>query len=100
MAKKRVSFKKFKETELQDKELAAEYEALGPEFELVRYFIKARIKAHYSQKQLADKLKLQQPAIARLERGGYVTTSIAKLSKVADALGYKFKFYLEPKRQS
>jgi predicted XRE-type DNA-binding protein len=99
MVKKRPSFQEFLKTALQDKEFAAEYKALEPEFELVRGFIKARIKAHITQKELANKLKLQQPAIARLERGGYAKTSIAKLTQVANALGYEFKFSLEPKRQ-
>jgi len=40
---------------------------------------------------------LQQPAIARLERGGYATTSISKLAQVADALGYSLTFSLLPK---
>ena len=95
---KRVSFRELKEEFRKDPETVAAYEALRPEFELARAFIRARIKVHYSQRDLAKKLNLQQPAIARLESGGYVRTSVAKLSKVADALGYKFKFYLEPKK--
>ena len=94
----RPSFQDFLKIALQDKEFVAEYEPLRPEFELVRGFIKARIKAHISQKELAAKLKLQQPAIARLERGGYATTSIAKLTKIAGALGHEFKFSLTPKK--
>ncbi len=95
---KRVSFKEFEKQLMKDPKTVAAYEALRPEFELARDFIRARIKARYSQRDLAKKLNLQQPAIARLESGGYVRTSVAKLSKVADALGYKFKFYLEPKK--
>jgi ribosome-binding protein aMBF1 (putative translation factor) len=96
---KRPSIKEFKKIAFKDKRFVAEYEALAPEFELVRDFIKARIQASYSQKELADRLKLQQPAIARLERGGYASTSIATLTKVADALGYKFTFHLERKKR-
>ena len=96
---KRVSFKELEKEFMEDPEVVAEFEALRPEFEIARDFIRARIKARYSQRDLAKKLKLQQPAIARLESGGYVRTSVAKLSKVADALGYEFKFYLKPKKK-
>ena len=70
---------------------------MTPEFEVLRQFIKARKKVHCSQVEIAERLDLQQPAIARLERGGYTTTPIGKLAKVADALGYKLKVLLSPK---
>jgi len=95
---KRPDFKTFKEEALQDAAFKMEYEALRPEFELIRQFIKARKKANISQTDLAKKLKLQQPAIARLEGGAYATTSIAKLSKVAQALGYSLKVSLQTKK--
>jgi len=95
---KRPSFKEFKEKALQNAEFKAEYEALSAEFELIRQFIKARQKAHISQGDLAKKLKVQQPAIARLEGGGYAKTSIAKLSQVANVLGYSLKISLHAKK--
>jgi ribosome-binding protein aMBF1 (putative translation factor) len=91
---KRPSFKDFKEEVLKNAKVREEYEALRPEFELMIAFIKARKSAKISQEDLAKKLKLQQPSIARLENGGYTTTSIANLSKVADALGYSIKISL------
>src|SRR5579862_2941851 len=96
---KRPSFKEFKENALQNAAFKAEYEALSSEFELIRQFIKARQKSHISQSDLAKKLKLQQPAIARLEGGGYSKTSIAKLSQVANALGYSLKISLHAKKE-
>jgi DNA-binding XRE family transcriptional regulator len=97
---KRPDLKAFKKKALQDKKFKAEYETLRPEFELICKFIKARKNAHYSQEELAKRLNLQQPAVARLEKGGYSTTSVAKLSKVANALGYSIKISLEPKKRS
>lgn len=96
---KRPSLKEFKKLALQNEKFVAEYEALRPEFEIVRDFVKARIDTRCSQKELAARLNLQQPAIARLERGGYASTSFAKLTKVADALGYNLKFHLQPKKR-
>lgn len=98
--KKKLDFKSFKEEALQDPEVRAEYELLRPEFELIIKLIKARQKSNYSQTELAERLQLQQPAVARLENGGYANTSISKLSKVADALGYQIKFSLSPKKEA
>jgi len=97
---KRTSFKSFKEEALKNAKVRKEYEALRPEFELMMEFIKARKSAKLSQEALAKKLKLQQPSIARLESGGYTTTSISKLSKVANILGYSLKVSLHAKKQA
>lgn len=98
--KKKLNFKTFKEEALKDELCNVEYEALRPEFELLEQLIKARKKAHLSQAELAQILNMQQPAIARLEKGGYTSTSIATLSKVAHALGYSVKISLQAKRRS
>ena len=95
---KRPTFAAFKKRALQDEDVKAAYDLLEAEFALLEKFIKARKKARYSQTELAQRLDLQQPAIARLERGGYMNTSIGKLSKVADALGYSIKVSLSPKK--
>lgn len=95
---KRPSFDAFKKRVLQDAEALEAYNLLDPEFALLKQFINARKKARFSQEELAQKLEVQQPAIARLERGGYTSTSVAKLAQVADALGYSLKISLSPKK--
>jgi len=95
---KRPTFEEFEKEALKDPAFKAEYEALSTEFELIRQFIKARQKADISQSDLAKKLKVQQPAIARLEGGGYAKTSIAKLSQVANVLGCSLKISLHAKK--
>lgn len=97
---KKLDFKTFKEVAFQDEKFRTEYEALRPEFELIEKFIRARKKAHCSQEELAKRLKMQQPSIARLERGGYTSTSITTLSHIADTLGYSLKISLSPKKRS
>ena len=97
---KRPSFAAFKKRVLQNKDVKAAYDLLESEFALLEKFIKARKKAHCSQLELAERLDLQQPAVARLEKGGYMTTSVSKLAKVADALGYSLKVSLLPKKTS
>jgi len=96
---KKLDFKTFKEEALQNAAFKSEYEKLRAEFELVRQFIKARKKAKVSQEVLAERLKLQQSAIARLEGGGYAKTSIANLSKIASALGYSLEVSLKVKKR-
>lgn len=95
---KRPTLADFKKEVLKDPKFKAVYDLLEPEFALLDKFIKARKKARCSQLELAERLDLQQPAIARLERGGYTTTSVGKLAQVADALGYKLKVTLSPKK--
>lgn len=95
---KRTSFEEFVKEALKDPEIKAKYEALRPEFELMIAFIKARKAAKISQEDLAKKLKVKQPSIARLESGGYTKTSIANLAKVADVLGYSLKISLQVKK--
>jgi len=95
----KLSFKTFKEEALKDEAFRAEYEALRPGFELVQQFIKARKNAHLSQIELAKRLKVKQPSIARLETGGYASTSVTKLSEVANALGYSLKISLRAKKR-
>lgn len=96
---KRPSFEAFKERALQDKEVKAAYDLLEAEFAILEKFIRARKKASYSQQDLAERLKMKQSAIARLEKGGYTTTTIGRLAKVADALGYSMKVSLSPKKK-
>ncbi len=100
MMSKRPTLADFKKEALQDSKFKAAYDLLESEFALLDKFIKARKKARCSQVELAERLDLQQPAIARLERGGYTTTTVGKLAKVADALGYKLKVTLSPKKQA
>ena len=96
---KGMSFEEFKKEALKNEDFKAEYYAQQPEFELLESFIQARKKAKISQTELAKRLKSQQPAIARLERGGYTNTSIANLNKVADALGYSLHISLKAKKK-
>jgi predicted transcriptional regulator len=97
---KRPDFQSFKEQVLKNEKVRAEYEELRPEFELMMKFIRARKSAKLSQDALAKKLKLQQPSIARLENGGYATTSFSKLAKVADVMGYSLEVSLRVKKNT
>ena len=83
------------EEQLKNPEFRAEYEALEPEFALIRQLIDLRIKRGLSQRQLAKRAEMQQPTIARLEGGR--TASLKTLRRVAEALEARVEVRLVPR---
>ncbi len=63
------------------------YDDLEDEFALAKEFLKLRIKAKMTQRELAKKAGTSQPAIARLESDGYHNLSLAFLRKISKPLG-------------
>ncbi|PIR85308.1 transcriptional regulator [Candidatus Kaiserbacteria bacterium CG10_big_fil_rev_8_21_14_0_10_45_20] len=80
------SYTQFKKKALANARVKKEYQALEPEFRLVRMLIKKRLTAGLSQSELAQKVGTKQSAISRLESGTYNPT-VGMLRKVAHALG-------------
>lgn len=79
-----------KEKALKKKNVRAIYEALEPEFSLLRELLNARQKAGVSQAEIAILMGTKAPAITRLESSlssGKHSPSIATLKKYANALG-------------
>jgi len=85
-----VPFKKILARALKDPEFKREYDALEPEFAIIRSIIRKRLQNGMSQKQLAQKMGTQQSALSRLESGTY-NPSLAFLKKVSSALEGKLK---------
>lgn len=80
---------KLKEKVLKKKNVKAEYEALEPEFKLLRELLKARQNAGLSQAEIAERMGTKAPAVTRLESSlssGKHSPSIATIKKYADAL--------------
>lgn len=75
---------------LKDEKVRREYERLGPRYELAAALIRARIKKGLTQKELAQKIGTEQPAIARIESGDENLT-IDSAQKITEALGAKIK---------
>lgn len=90
---KLLKFESLKRRLLKDPEIKAGYDALEPEYRLIRQVIANRLKKGYSQAQLAAKMKTKQSAISRLESGGYNPT-LEFLNKVSTALGCKLTISL------
>ncbi len=80
----------FKEKALKRKGVKTAYEALEPEFSILREILKARQKAGLSQAEIAERMGTKAPAVTRLESSltsGKHSPSIATLKKYANALG-------------
>ncbi len=85
MPRKSIRYEDFKAQRLADPEVRAEYEALEPQFRLIRDILLRRSELNLSQVQLAKLVGTKQPAMSRLERGdGNIT--INTLCRIADAL--------------
>ncbi len=79
----------FKKQALKNKKVKEEYEALEPEFSLLKQILKARNRTGLSQADIAERMGTKPPAITRLESSltsGQHSPSIATLKKYAAAL--------------
>lgn len=84
-----MTHSELKEKALKKKNVKAEYEALEPEFILLRELLDARQKAGVSQAEIAERMGTKAPAITRLESSlssGKHSPSIATIKRYADAL--------------
>ena len=80
-----MKFKDHLKEQLKDPEFRSEYEALEPEYEIIRQIIIARNELNITQKELADRTGIKQSNISRLEKGTY-NPSLNSLKKIAKGL--------------
>lgn len=71
---------------LQDPEVKAEYDRLGPVYEVVGALIDARHEAGLTQAQLAERMGTKQSVIARLENARRLP-SLEMVTRYAAATG-------------
>ena len=84
-----MTHEKVKSKALSRKAVKTEYDALEPEFALLRGMLMARQKAGLSQSEIAERMGTKPPAITRLESSlssGRHSPSIATLKKYAKAV--------------
>lgn len=81
-----MNFREHLNEQMKNPDFAREYNALGPEYEIIRQIIKARAEQNITQKELANKIGIKQSNISRLESGNY-NPSLDFLQKVAEGLG-------------
>jgi transcriptional regulator with XRE-family HTH domain len=86
------------EEKMKDPEFQKAWRQLDEEFEVLESVIKAREEAGLTQEQLARKIGTKQPALSRLERGGFKRATVETLRKIAEALDVRLVVRLEPKK--
>ena len=90
--------KSFRETlngQLKNPEFKKEWDALEPEYQIVKAMLDARSEKAITQKQLADITGIPQADISRLENGS-ANPSLRTLQRLADGLGMKLKLEFIP----
>ena len=82
---------------MKDPEFKKAWHELDPEFVLLESMIKAREKRGLTQTELAKRIGTKQPALSRLERGGFRKATVETLKKLAKALDAKLVIKLQTK---
>ena len=96
MPKKSIKYEDFKAQRLIDPKVRKEYEALEPQFRLIRDILLRRSELNLSQIELAKLVGTKQSAISRLERGDG-NININTLRRIADALNADLDISLKAK---
>ena len=92
-----MTHNKLKKIALSKSKVKKEYDALEPEFTLLREILLARQKAGLSQAQIAKRMGTKPPSVTRLESSlssGKHSPSLDTLKKYAKALGCHIKIQL------
>ena len=88
----------FRETlneQLKNPEFKKEWDALEPEYQIIKAMLDTRNEKAMTQKQLADITGIPQADISRLENGN-ANPSLKTLQRLADGMGMKLKLEFVP----
>lgn len=90
-----VTFEELRKELMQDSEFQREYDALEPEFEIIRAMVAGRTEAGMTQKQLAEATGIAQADISKLERGN-ANPSLRTLKRIAAGMGMQVHIEFRP----
>lgn len=91
-------FDDFLGEQLQDEEFKKEYEAMQPEFDVIRAMVDARISQNLTQKELAERTGINQADISKLENGTR-NPSVNLLKRLAEGMDMVLKIEFVPKQK-
>lgn len=77
---------KYLEEQFKNPEFKREYDALEPEFAVIRAILEARREKGITQKDLSDLTGIAQGDISKLENGN-ANPSVKTLKRIASAMG-------------
>ena len=97
----RPSLTAFKKEALKKRGVKAEYDRLAPAFELRRRLIEIRLKAGYTQEQMAQALNTSKSNISRLESvSSSISPTLKTIERYAKAAGYTLDIRFIPANQN
>ena len=85
--------------QLKDPEFKEEWDALEPEFQVIRAILKEKKKKNITQKELAELTGIAQADISRMENGN-ANPSLQTLKRLAAGLGTAVKVDFVPLSKS
>jgi len=91
-----ISWKSVRDSVLADPEVQAEYDALEDEFNLARTVIALRTESGLTQRDLAERVGIKQPQLARIEAGRQIP-KLETLALLAEGAGYIVEINFVPK---
>jgi DNA-binding XRE family transcriptional regulator len=91
-----ISWKSVRDSVLADPEVRAEYDALEDEFNLARAVIALRAESGLTQRDLAERVGIKQPQLARIEAGRQIP-KLETLALLAEGAGYTIEVNFIPK---
>ncbi|MBW4637365.1 MAG: helix-turn-helix domain-containing protein [Gloeocapsa sp. UFS-A4-WI-NPMV-4B04] len=93
---KTTLWKSVRDSVLADPEVRAEYDALDNEFNVARAVIALRSQSGLTQRELAERIGIKQPQLARIESGKQLP-KLETLALLADGAGYTIEVNFVPK---
>ncbi len=90
-------FNAFLNEQLKDENFKKEYDALEPEFAIIRAMIDARRESGMTQKELSERTGIAQGDISKLENGN-ANPSLRTLQRLAEGMGMQLKVEFVPVR--
>ena len=90
-----MKYKDYKKKALSNPKIKKEYDALGPEYDLIKAMIDARVKQDITQKELSKITGITQADISRIENGTR-NPSLAMVKRIAAGLGMQLKLEFVP----
>ncbi len=92
-----TKFNDFLNEQLKDENFKKEYDALEPEFAIIRAMIDARRESGMTQKELSERTGIAQGDISKLENGN-ANPSLRTLQRLAEGMGMQLKVEFVPVR--
>lgn len=89
------NYSEYKKKALEDPQVKAEYDALQPEYDIIRELIQARNSLHITQTELATRTGITQADISRIENGTR-NPSLNMINKLARGLGMELRLEFIP----